>query len=179
MCRIIQQSGAKWPIFVQHFENMQPFIGVYDCKLDDKSRIQLPVALKKQLQSIMDKGFVLRKNTFDKSLDLFPRAVFDRELKKIKKLNRYIPGNELFIDLFMANSKTVELDGTGRVLIPKDLIEHASLDKDIVIASSLDKFKIWDKENYRKHTTMSAEDYAKLAQNAMGNFTYDDDEDDD
>ncbi len=133
----------------------------------------MPVALKKQLQSIMDDGFVLRKNTFGKCLELFPKSEFERELRRIKKLNRYNPENERFIDFFMNGSKNLELDGTGRVLIQKDLLAYAELKKDVVIASSLNMFKIWDKTNYENSMNITAEQFAELAQKVMANVPYD------
>ena len=42
----------------------------------------------------------------------------------------------------------MKLDATGRLQIPKDLIEKGALVKDVIITSVTTKMEIWDKERY-------------------------------
>ena len=44
----------------------------------------------------------------------------------------------------------VKLDASGRLQIPKDLIEKGSLVKDLVITSVTTKMEIWDKNLYEQ-----------------------------
>jgi len=67
----------------------------------------------------------------------------------------------------------VELDSAGRVLLPPNLKEYAGLEKDIVLASAVDKIEIWSTENYKKFfESYSPEDFSSIAQQVM---TKDDD----
>ena len=50
-------------------------IGVYECKLDAKSRFMLPKAFKKQLSSAVDSPFILKRSVFHKCLELFPKEI--------------------------------------------------------------------------------------------------------
>ena len=49
---------------------------------------------------------------------------------------------------YNAGARFVKLDATGRLQIPKDLIEKGALVKDVIITSVTTKMEIWDKERY-------------------------------
>ena len=73
----------------------------------------------------------------------------------------------------MAGVKTVELDSAGRLLIPKDLFNFATISKDIVMASVVNKIEIWDKDEYEKAVSYDAEEFANLAEEVMGDHDAD------
>jgi len=68
----------------------------------------------------------------------------------------------------MAGVKIVELDNAGRLLIPKDLFNFATISKDIVMASVVNKIEIWDKDEYEKAVSYDPEEFANLAEEVMG-----------
>ncbi len=64
----------------------------------------------------------------------------------------------------------MELDTAGRLLIPKNLLDHAGLSKDIVLVSAVNKIEIWDKQKYQEFfDTFSPEAFSDLASDVMGN----------
>ena len=111
---------------------MKTLIGTYECKVDAKGRLMLPTSLKKQLGSL-EEGFVLKRSVFQPCLELFPMAEWNKMMLKINKLNRFNKKNDDFIRRFTAGVKMIEIDATGRLLIPKDLVVFAQIDKDIVL----------------------------------------------
>ena len=143
-------------------------IGTYECKIDAKGRMMLPVALKKQLTTILDKGFVLKRAVFQPCLELYPMDEWEQLMQKMGKLNRFSKKNNDFIRRFTAGVRLVELDATGRLLIPKDLLGFADFKKEIVISSSINILEIWDKERYEKAIDDAALDFADLAEEVMG-----------
>src|SRR6266550_1270155 len=63
-----------------------------------------------------------------------------------------------------AGASEAELDKQGRVMIPVQLIEHAKLGKEVVIAGVNDRLEIWDRAAWRKELAEvegSAEDVAE------------------
>ena len=62
----------------------------------------------------------------------------------------------------------VEVDGSGRVLIPKDLMSFAGLQKEIVLSSSVNMIEIWDKERYESSVAETLKDFGNLAEEVMG-----------
>ncbi|AEE19866.1 MraZ protein [Dokdonia sp. Hel_I_63] len=143
-------------------------IGTYECKIDAKGRLMLPQAFKKQLAPILQDGFVLKRAVFQKCLELYPIAEWNTLSAKVNKLNRFNKKNDEFIRRFNAGVKPVEVDGTGRVLVSKDLGNFAKLEKSIVVNAAFNILEIWDKDLYEKAIDEAAVDFADLAEEVMG-----------
>ena len=153
---------------------MKTLIGTYECKVDAKGRLMLPTSLKKQLGSL-EEGFVLKRSVFQPCLELFPMAEWNKMMLKINKLNRFNKKNDDFIRRFTAGVKMIEIDVTGRLLIPKDLVVFAQIDKDIVLNSAINIIEIWDKDKYENAIENATDDFADLAEEVMGNLNDDED----
>ena len=153
---------------------MNTLIGTYECKADAKGRVMLPTSLKKQLGSLED-GFVLKRSVFQPCLELYPMKEWNKMMQKINKLNRFVKKNNDFIRRFTAGVKMVEIDGTGRLLIPKDLVVFAKIDKDLVLSSAVSIIEIWDKNLYENAIENTTDDFADLAEEVMGNLNDDED----
>ncbi|MHA7942973.1 division/cell wall cluster transcriptional repressor MraZ [Formosa sp. 3Alg 14/1] len=147
---------------------MNSLIGTYECKVDAKGRLMLPVSLKKQLSAVLQDGFVLKRSVFNPCLELYPMDEWNVLMQKINKLNRFKKKNIDFIRKFTAGVKMVEVDATGRLLIPKDLAVFGGISKEIVVASAVNIVEIWDKDKYEQSISGSADDFAELAEEVMG-----------
>ena len=147
---------------------MNSLIGTYECKADAKGRLMFPSALKKQLAPVMQNGFVLKRAVFQPCLELYPMSEWESLMQKVNKLNRFKKKNNDFIRRFTAGVKVVELDASGRLLIPKDLIAFAGISKELVVSSAVNIVEIWDKDNYEKAIDDAAMDFADLAEDVMG-----------
>ena len=128
----------------------------------------LPVAFKKQLASVTEKGFVLKRAVFQPCLELYPMQEWESMMQNVNKLNRFKKKNNDFIRRFTAGVKSVELDVSGRLLIPKDLVSFAGISKEIVVTSAVNIIEIWDKDQYEKAIDDAANDFADLAEDVMG-----------
>lgn len=147
---------------------MQHLIGTYECKADTKGRILMPIAIKKQLSSVITNGFVLKRAVFNSCLELYPMKEWILLMEKINSLNRFNKKNNDFIRRFTAGVKTVEMDISGRLLIPKDLVKHAQIGKEIVVSSAVNILEIWDKSLYEKAIDEATLDFGALAEEVMG-----------
>jgi MraZ protein len=148
-------------------------IGTYECKSDAKGRLMFSSAFKKQLSSVLQDGFVVKRAVFQPCLELYPINEWNLMMGKINKLNRFKKKNNDFIRRFTAGVKMVELDATGRILIPKDLFEFAGIKKQVVMSSSVNIIEIWDKDKYEKAIEDASDDFADLAEEVMGNTELD------
>ena len=147
---------------------MQHFIGTYECKADTKGRIMLPVALKKQLAQNLAEQFVLKRAVFNSCLELYPIKEWEAMTEKVNQLNRFNKKNNDFIRRFTAGVRLVEVDATGRLLIPKDLLIHAGISKETVISSAVNILEIWDKDRYEEAINEATIDFGALAEDVMG-----------
>jgi len=133
----------------------------------------VPSALKKQLAPMMQEGFVIKRAVFQNCLELYPMEEWNVLMKKMNGLNRFKKKNNDFIRRFTAGVKTVEVDTNGRLLIPKDLVGFAGIEKEIVLSSAINIVEIWDKTKYEQTLEDSSDDFADLAEEVMGNDDFD------
>ncbi|NRA91921.1 MAG: division/cell wall cluster transcriptional repressor MraZ [Psychroserpens sp.] len=147
---------------------MNALIGTYEVKADAKGRLMLPAVLKKQLAPVMQSGFVVKRAVFQPCLELYPMPEWEKLMQKVNKLNRFNKKNDAFIRRFTAGVKVVEVDATGRLLIPKDLLNFSGITKQTVLATAVNIVEIWDKDRYEKAIDDAALDFADLAEEVMG-----------
>ncbi|MFL2576621.1 MAG: division/cell wall cluster transcriptional repressor MraZ [Flavobacteriales bacterium] len=130
-------------------------LGTYECKADSKGRIMLPSPLKKQIAPVLKDGFVIKRSVFNKCLEIHPMSEWKKIVDQVNQLNRFVKKNNDFIRSYMSGLKIVNADSSSRVLIPKDLLEFAGLEKQIVLSSSVNIIEVWDKNEYEKSVSKS------------------------
>lgn len=155
---------------------MTGLIGEYDCKVDVKGRFMFPVDLRKQLEAAFEKGFVINRNLHQKCLVLYPMAEWEKLNKKLSKLNRLIKANDVFVRRFTGGATNVEADSTGRLLLPKSLIEYADISADLKVLGSNNVIELWDKKLYDEFLNQEI-NIEKLAEDVLGGLNFNDSND--
>ncbi len=139
------------------------FTSEYECKLDAKGRLILPSRIKAQLPEDGGHELVIRKG-FEPCLIIYPMVEFKKVFSKISSLNEF---NEEYRRLqrnFLSGVVTVELDGNGRFLIPRNMLSYAQIDKDAMLVGMGNKVEIWNPSVYEKHLIQDPGELSKLAQ---------------
>lgn len=150
---------------------MIPLQGEHVCRVDAKGRFLLPVALKNQLIASLNEGFVVKQSIFSKCLELYPRSNWNELIRKItSKLNRFKKEDNDFIRAYNAGLKQLEIDSTGRLLIPRDLAVFADITGDVVVAAKMDCIEIWDKAKYDEIVNATQTNISDLAEKILGNI---------
>jgi MraZ protein len=142
---------------------MSFFTSEYECKLDAKGRLVLPAKIKGNLPEASGNELVLRRG-FEPCLILYPMVEFKKIYSKISGLNEF---NEEYRKLqrnFFRGNATVELDGTGRFLIPKLMINYAELHKEAIVVGMGNRIEIWNPEQYDKYLINDPGEFSALAQ---------------
>lgn len=143
-------------------------LGEYDCKLDPKGRMMLPVDLRKQLGDQAGKeGFVLNRDIFEKCLVLYPMAEWKKVSAQVSSLNRFVKDNAVFIRRFNNGATPMELDAAGRLLLSKPLAEYAGIDKDVKVIGNGERIEIWSKAAYDAMLNEDI-DIGSLSEKVMG-----------
>lgn len=155
---------------------MTSLIGEFDCKVDAKGRFMFPVNLRKQLEEVFEKGFVINRNLHQKCLVLYPISEWNKLNKKLSKLNRLIKANDVFVRKFTGGATSADADSTGRVLLPKSLVDYADIKSDIKVLGSNNVIEIWDKKLYENFLSQDV-DIEKLAEDVLGNLNFNDGDD--
>jgi MraZ protein len=139
--------------------------------VDAKGRFLLPVALKNQLSDALGDGFVVKRSIFSSCLELYPKSNWEELNQKIiSKLNRFVKKHNDFIRAYNAGLKELEIDGTGRILIPRDLTLFASITGDIVVTAKMNCIEIWDKAKYDEVVSATQTNISELAEDILGNI---------
>lgn len=143
------------------------FLGEYEATLDAKGRFLLPAGLKKQMPEEDGNAFVINRG-FEKCLTMYPLSSWEPIFSNISKLNDFDPKVREFRRWFLNGAIQMDLDSAGRLLVPKNLVEHARLDKDIVLVSAVNKIEIWDKKTYQEFfDSFTPEAFSSLAAQVM------------
>jgi MraZ protein len=132
----------------------------------------LPISLKNQLVPVIKDGFVIKRSVFQQCLELYPKAQFDVLMQKVMKKSKINRKYDAFVRNFVAGMKEVSIDAdSGRLQIPKNLVDFAAIEKEVVLNAVFDKIEIWNKDMYEKVLAEGEKDYADLAEEI-----FDDDE---
>ena len=104
------------------------FLGNIEAKIDMKGRAFLPAPFRKTLQAHGDDSLVLRPDVYQSCLALYPKSVWSEHLASLKaRLNKWNPQHQLILRKFMEDVEEVNLDASGRLLIPKKKLEEVAL----------------------------------------------------
>lgn len=146
---------------------MSHFLGEFECKLDSKGRLMIPAGLRKQMPEVEKDGLVINRG-FEKHLVIYTRAEWNKIMEDLSKLNQYEKKTREFIRYFTRGATELMLDATGRVLLPKSLLEYAGIAADVVLSSQFNKIEVWAKDAYDAQMDNEPENFANLAEEVMG-----------
>src|SRR6266542_4095409 len=135
-------------------------LGAHDHTIDDKNRLTLPAKFREAFQD----GVVVTRG-LDGCLYAFRREDWDRLVEsRLATLDPLSPEGRRLERFFFSGATEAELDGQGRVMLPKELIEHAGLNREVIVAGVNERLEIWDRAAWRKELAEvegSAEDVAE------------------
>ena len=127
---------------------MKFFDGEYHSTLDKQGRFVMPVGIKKQLPDEVCVFAVARGK--DKCIYLYPVDAWEKQKEKLAAVNTNDDMGRAYVMLSLRGSQIVSTDNTSRFPLPKQLVEYAGLEKDIVIHAELEKFVIYSKDYFDK-----------------------------
>jgi MraZ protein len=167
----VVESGKSTVNLRQIISTMISLQGEHICRVDSKGRFVLPAGLKNQLIASLKEGFVVKQSIFSKCLELYPQTNWNELIRKItSKLNRFKKEDNDFIRAYNAGLKQLEIDSTGRLLIPRDLAVFAEITGDIVVTAKMECIEIWDKAKYDEIISATQTNISELAEKILGNI---------
>ena len=122
-------------------------LGEYEHTIDEKNRLTMPARFRQAL----GEGVVLTRG-MEGCVDVFRRADWERRVEtSLGSLNPLTGDARRMQRYFFAGAHEGELDKQGRVMLPGHLLEHAKLNRDVVVAGVYDHLEIWDRAAWREH----------------------------
>jgi MraZ protein len=139
------------------------FTSEYTCKLDAKGRLVLPARMKASLPDIASEELFMREG-FEPCLELYPLVEYKKIYSKIAGLNEFNAEYRKLQRNFFRGSTTVELDASGRLLVPKTMLQYAKLNKDVIVVGMGNRMEIWNPEVYEKYVIQDPQELSELAE---------------
>ena len=139
------------------------FTGEHECKLDAKGRLVLPSRLKSVLPVASKKSIIIRKG-FEPNLIIYPLHEFQNIYTRINSLNEFSSEQRKLKRNLFSSISQVDLDSNGRFLLPKSMISHTGLEKDVILVGMGNVIELWSPDNYKKYLINDANEFSKLAQ---------------
>ena len=143
------------------------FLGSFNYSIDAKGRISIPARLRKFVSPEANDTFVLTRGSA-KCINIYPMDYW-KELvsSKLDKLNTFDPKDAKFMRLFLQEASEDKFDSQSRLLVPKNLIEFAEIDKDVLILGMNKYIEVWNPKLYENYLKEIEEPYENIAKEVM------------
>jgi len=140
------------------------FLGSYLHQIDDKGRISLPAAFRRE---VADSPLVLLQVHPD-SISLYPQPAWTEVETRLRELLRLQPASRPYVLGVAAGATEVLPDKQGRVPIPPRLRECAGLEGSALIVGVLDRIEIWNPERFQTTVSIHSPDFDRFAHQIFG-----------
>ncbi len=111
----------------------RPFVGTYSHMIDDKHRLVIPARIRECLDTtVHGEGFYLLPRP-DGALSLWPERTYEREARDIEPSLNSSPQQIRQAEEIFSAARLVEIDTTGRVLLPHDMLAAVGIGTKVVV----------------------------------------------
>lgn len=148
-------SGKKWVIIM--------FMGEFHHSIDEKGRIIIPSKLREGLGD----NFIITRG-LDGCLFIYPKEEWDNVINKYKELPD-TKDKRQFMRIFLSGASVCEYDKTGRINVPKPLVEYAKLEKDCIIIGVDERLELWSKDIWDNFINSNEEAMSNIADKLFSN----------
>lgn len=124
------------------------FRGVNTINLDAKGRMAMPARHRDYLMSQSDGHLVATIDTNSRCLLIYPVLEWETIQRKIENLPSFNPNSRRVQRLLIGHATDLELDNSGRVLLPQTLRDYAGLEKHVALIGQGKKLELWDQETW-------------------------------
>jgi MraZ protein len=147
--------------------SVSSFKGSYKYAVDEKGRVSIPARMRKYLSPEANETFVITRGT-ETCLFLFPLDEWEKLENRLKELNTFNPEHRFLIRVLLMWAVEVTLDNQSRIMIPRNLLEFAKIEKEVLMIGTLDKIEIWNPDIYEQYIASQPENYEKVVEKVLG-----------
>jgi MraZ protein len=130
------------------------FRGVSHLSLDAKGRLAVPARYRDALAAHAGGNLVLTADP-SRCLLIYPLAVWEPKQAELMKLSAFNDKIRALQRLLVGHADDVEIDGSGRILVPPSLRSYASLDKHVVLVGQGHRFELWGHAQWQAQTAQA------------------------
>ena len=145
------------------------FIGNIEAKSDSKGRVFLPACFRRILQGGGCDKVILRKDVYQDCLVIYPEDSWNRQLDLLRsRLDKWNAGHQMIFRQFVADVEEINIDASGRILLPKRYMKMAGIQQEVRFIGMDDTIEIWAKEKVES-PFMSPEEFGRELEKIMTN----------
>jgi len=116
------------------------FHGTFEHSLDAKNRLTIPAKFRAALS-----GGVFLVRGADPCISLYPAATYEAITESaLQGMNPLSSQARELKRMFHAYATDTELDSAGRVMLTARHLEHAGIDREVVVTGAGDCLELWD-----------------------------------
>lgn len=130
------------------------FYGQFHHNFDDKGRLTIPSRYRELLSA--EEAYVMRG--FDQNLMVFPASAFVRISHRVYQMSLTDPKARLLRRLVFSGASQLEIDKTGRILLPPFLRQNYLQDSSAIFVGAGNFFELWAPELWAGQEGMLRED---------------------
>ncbi|HOI30970.1 MAG TPA: division/cell wall cluster transcriptional repressor MraZ [Melioribacteraceae bacterium] len=143
------------------------FLGSFKYSVDSKGRISIPARFRKYVTQEANDTFIITRGIVQ-CIDIYPQDSWKNEvLVRINQLDDFDPDESAFKRMLLELAAEDKLDSQARLLVPKNLLEFAGIDKDVLILGQNKKIEIWNPAVYESHKKENLKPFAEIAKQVM------------
>ena len=125
------------------------FTGRTALSLDAKGRLAIPARHREKLMVSCGGRVVLTQYPFDPCLALYSEPEWETIATQVAGLSDSEPAVRKLKRLFLGQAVEMELDGSGRILVPTELRDLIGLDKKAMLVGILHRFELWAEDAWQ------------------------------
>lgn len=126
------------------------FRGANPITLDVKGRLAMPTRFREQIAVRSQGRLVATVDRSDRCLLLYPYPDWEEIERKLMALPTLNPAVRRLQRLMIGHATELDLDGSGRVLIPPPLREYAGLSRAVMLIGQGARFELWDEKSWNE-----------------------------
>lgn len=145
---------------------MSSFKGSYQHSVDSKGRINIPKKFKKNVSSEASDTFVVTRG-FEQCLFVYPLDEWDLLEEAIRQLSPTNPKHRFFTRTLLKPATESKLDKQLRVTVPKELLQFAGIENEVLILGVLNHLELWNPKMYEEYEKAQPDSYEDVAQTVL------------
>ena len=137
--------------------------GNYLATVDEKGRLKIPADFLAELRKSGTKFYIT--STKGDRASIYPMKAWEEIEKKLSKVSTYNAAKQKFLSRTNYYGQVVEVDGSGRILIPPVLRESAEMKGEVDVQGQLTYLEVWNHSRFldqMNRNPMTAEDEKAL-----------------
>jgi MraZ protein len=142
---------------------MSSFKGSYGYSVDSKGRINIPAKLRKYVSLEANDTFVITRG-YERCLSVYPLDEWNMLEQSIRQLSPSNPKHRFFTRTLLQYATESTLDGQSRITIPKELLQYAGIEDQVLILGVLERIEVWNPKVHEEYLQAQAESYENVAQ---------------